>query len=165
MDYKFKQSAVLVASLLVLLVLVFVLVSNKGAIKRKANAGKTPVVSTEVSAPEAERTDTNETFFKGRQVGNSLSAWKSDPLFFQNELNEKIHDSLSVDVSSNDAEPEKLTPGDTDSSSQKDFEGKEIEDKQDTSSKEDPNKDKEKTSTSDRDNKEKDDKETFGGHG
>ena len=165
MDYKFKQSAVLVASLLVLLVLVFVLVSNKGAIKRKANSGKTPVVSTEVSAPEAEKTDTNETFFKGKQVGNSLSAWKSDPLFFQNELNEKIHDPLSVDVSSNDAEPEKLTPGDADSSSQKDFEGKEIEDKQDTSSKEDPNKDKEKTSTSDRDNKEKDDKETFGGHG
>ena len=165
MDYKFKQSAVLVASLLVLLVLVFVLVSNKGAIKRKANAGKTPVVSTEVSAPEAEKTDTNETFFKGRQVGNSLSAWKSDPLFFQNELNEKIHDPLSVDVSSNDAEPGKLTPGDADSSSQKDFEGKEIEDKQDTFSKEDPNKDKEKTSTSDKDNKEKDDKETFGGHG
>ena len=165
MDYKFKQSAVLVASLLVLLVLVFVLVSNKGTIKRKANVGKTPVVSTEVSAPEAEKTDTNETFFKGRQVGNSLSAWKSDPLFFQNELNEKIHDPLSVDVSSNDAEPGKLTPGDADSSSQKDFEGKEIEDKQDTSSKEEPNKDKEKTSTSDRDNKEKDDKETFGGHG
>ena len=165
MDYKFKQSAVLVASLLVLLVLVFVLISNKGAIKRKANAGKTPVVSTEVSAPEVEKTDTNETFFKGRQVGNSLSAWKSDPLFFQNELNEKIHDPLSVDVSSNDTEPDKLTPGDADSSSQKDFEGKEIEDKQDTSSQEDPNKDKEKTSTSDKDNKEKDDKETFGGHG
>ncbi len=161
MDYKFKQSAVLVASLLVLLVLVFVLVSNKGVIKRKANAGKTPVVSTEVSAPEAEKTDTNETFFKGRQVGNSLSAWKSDPLFFQNELNEKIHDPLSVDVSSNDTEPDKLTPGDADSSSQKDFEGKEVEEK----------KDEEKTPASDKDNdkkdkeKEKDDKETTGGHG
>ena len=162
MDYKFKQSAVLVASLLVLLVLVFVLVSNKGAIKRKANAGKKPAVSTEVSVPEEETVVKSETFFKGKQVGNSLSAWKSDPLFFQNEYNEKIHDPLSVDVSSNDEEPSKLTPGDADSSSQKDFEGKEVEDKKDTSDKEDAKKEEEKTSTSD---KEKDDKETTGGHG
>ena len=160
MDYKFKQSAVLVASLLVLLVLVFVLVSNKGTIKRKANAANKPAVSTETSVPE-EKPVTSETFFKGKQVGNSLSAWKSDPLFFQNELNEKIHDPMSVDVSSNDTEPNKLTPGDADSSSQKDFEGKEDEDK----------KEEEKTPASDKDNdkkdkdKEKDDKETTGGHG
>ena len=160
MDYKFKQSAVLVASLLVLLVLVFVLVSNKGTIKRKANATNKPAVSAETSVPE-EKPVTSETFFKGKQVGNSLSAWKSDPLFFQNELNEKIHDPMSVDVSSNDTEPNKLTPGDADSSSQKDFEGKEAEDK----------KEEEKTSTTDKDNdkkdkdKEKDDKETTGGHG
>ena len=160
MDYKFKQSAVLVASLLVLLVLVFVLVSNKGTIKRKANAANKPAVSTETSEPE-EKVATSETFFKGQQVGNNLSAWKSDPLFFQNELNEKIHDPLSVDVSSNDTEPNKLTPGDADSSSQKDFEGKEVEDK----------KDEEKTPASEKDNdkkdkdKEKDDKETTGGHG
>ena len=160
MDYKFKQSAVLVASLLVLLVLVFVLVSNKGTIKRKANAANKPAVSTETSVLE-EKVATSETFFKGKQVGNSLSAWKSDPLFFQNELNEKIHDPMSVDVSSNDTEPNKLTPGDADSSSQKDFEGKEAEDK----------KEEEKTPASDKDNdkkdkdKEKDDKETTGGHG
>jgi hypothetical protein len=160
MDYKFKQSAVLVASLLVLLVLVFVLVSNKGTIKRKANAANKSAVSIETSVPE-EKPVTSETFFKGKQVGNSLSAWKSDPLFFQNELNEKIHDPMSVDVSSNDTEPNKLTPGDADSSSQKDFEGKEVEEK----------KDEEKTPASDKDNdkkdkdKEKDDKETTGGHG
>lgn len=164
MDYKFKQSAVLVASLLVLLVLVFVLVSNKGAIRRKANAGKKPAVSTEVSVPKEETVAKSETFFNGKQVGNNLSAWKSDPLFFQNEYNEKVHDPLSVDVSSNDAEPGKPTPGDADSSSQKDFEGKEIEDKKDTSDKEDPGKEEEKPSANDKE-KDKDDKETTGGHG
>ena len=102
MDYKFKQSAVLVASLLVLLVLVFVLVSNKGAIKRKANAANKPAVSTETSVPE-EKVATSETFFKGQQVGNNLSAWKSDPLLCRKrdgcqhwKTGPRIHHSASV---------------------------------------------------------------------
>ncbi len=104
MDYKFKQTAVLIASIMVLIVLIGVLIANKSTIKRRAAGGNTPTAT--VVADRSETASVNpaasDTFFGGKMVGNDLAAWKNDPLFF-GDKNEHISDGpIRIDVSASD---------------------------------------------------------------
>ena len=115
MDYRFKQSAILIASLVVLLVLSVVLISNKGTIKRRVNAASKSSVSVETSVPDPVIDAGVETFFKGTQVGDDLSAWKNDALFFEDEYKEKVRDKITVDVSANDVSANDISGNDVSS--------------------------------------------------
>ena len=161
MDYKFKQTAVLAASLIVLFVLVVVLILNKNTISRRA-ANKSGVSEASTSVETiAVAVDGSDTFFEGKMIGSDLSAWKSDPLFFDDEYRTKARDVFSVDVSAGDVS------GQPDVSSNDISENDERKDSvsgnspvSDSSSKKEDKKDDD--GQKDRNNN---DKDTSGGHG
>lgn len=108
MDYKFRQGMILIASLCILTVLGIVLMANWKSISRRVNKTNKPVTESSVSVSDTVEETINSstgTFFKGNQVGNDLSAWKSDPSFFVNDFEDTSllpGDKASEDISGND---------------------------------------------------------------
>ena len=103
MDYKFRQVAVLIASIMVLVVLVGVLIGNRNTIKRRASRNSQATVSVTASTEEMTVSlDGSDTYFGGEMVGTDLSAWKSDPLFFGDKNAHVSEEPVKRDVSSSD---------------------------------------------------------------
>lgn len=79
MDSKLKRLVILLASFLCLTVLLIVGATNYSSIKKKLEKDSpTSKVTASVSSEEIKENDS-------RQIGNNLSAWKSDDTFFDNE--------------------------------------------------------------------------------
>ena len=98
MDYRFKQSTVVIAIMSVLMIISIVIIANWRTLSGKKNNKAEP----SVSEPEAVVTESSsDTFFKGTRLGNDLDAWKNDETFFDKDFKGSSEEETS-DVSLND---------------------------------------------------------------
>ena len=111
MDYKFKQSTIVVSVFSILMIVLVVIIANwktisKHSSSQVSNSSTSDVVETE----EIEIPMTSDTFFGGTRLGNDLSAWKNDPAFFNGEYLDKTTGKIeNTDVSDNESKKDAST--------------------------------------------------------
>lgn len=98
MDSKLKQTAILLSSFLILAVLMIVFIVNKDTTSKKQAVATAASQAAEVPEPIVEVVTTGNL----KQVGNDLSAWKSDETFFDKPEDDTLASKLIEMHSSRD---------------------------------------------------------------